>query len=63
MLASDLMAGLCPVLLSRLDSLRGAMLCTELCLISMQVVVECGKLVADLVPFDVIDFEVILGMD
>ena len=63
MLASDLMTGLCPVLLSRPDSLRGATLCIDLCLILMRAMLECGELVADLVPFDVIDFEVILGMD
>ena len=63
MLASDLMTGLCPVLLSRPDSLRGATLCMELYLIPIRAVLECGELVADLVPFDVIDFEVILGMD
>ena len=63
MLASDLMTGLCPVLLSRPDSLRGATLCIDLCSILMRAMLECGELVADLVPFDVIDFEVILGMD
>ena len=63
MLASNHVAGLCPVLLSRPDSLRGATLCIELCLIPMRAVLECGELVADLVPFDVINFEVILGMD
>ena len=35
----------------------------EICLISMRVVWKCGELDAGLVPFDVIDFEVILGMD
>ena len=63
MLASDHVAGLCPVLWSRPDSLRGATLCMELCLIPMRSVLECGQSVADLVPFDVIYFEVILGMD
>ena len=57
------MAGLCPVLWSRPDSLRGATLCMELCLILMRAVWKCGELVADLVSFVVIDFEVILGMD
>ena len=43
--------------------MRGATLCMELYLIPIRVVLECGELVADLVPFDVIDFKVILGMD
>ena len=51
------------MLLSRPYSLRGATLCIDLCLILMRAILECGELVADLVPFDVIDFEVILGMD
>ena len=63
MLASDHVARLCPVLLSRPESLRGATLYIELCLIPMRTVWKYGKLVADLVPFIVIDFEVILGMD
>ena len=63
MLALDHVAGFCPVLLSRPNNLRGATLCMELCLIPMRVVLECGELVADLVPFVVINFEVILGMD
>ena len=63
MLASDHVAGLCLVLLSRPDSLRGSTLCIELYLILMREVLESGGLVADLVPFDVVDFEVILGMD
>ena len=29
----------------------------------MRIMWKCGELVADLVPFDVIYFEVILGMD
>ena len=51
------------MLLSRPDSLRGTTLCMELYLIPIRAVLECGELVAVLVPFDVIDFEVILGMD
>ena len=51
------------MLLSRPDSLRGATLCMDLYLIPIRAVLECGELVADLVPFDVINFEVILGMD
>ena len=57
------MAGLYPVLWSRPDSLRGATLCMELCLIPMRAVWKCGELVADLVLLNVIDFDMILGMD
>ena len=63
MLTSDHVAGLCLVLWSKPDSLRGATLCMELCLIPMRTVWKCEELVADLVPFVMIAFEVILGMD
>ena len=43
--------------------MRGATLCMELCWVLMQTVWKCGELVAGSVPFVVIDFEVILGMD
>ena len=62
-LETDVFFPSCPVLLSRPDSLRGATLCMELYLIPIRAVLECGELVADLVPFDVIAFDVILGMD
>ena len=43
--------------------MRGATLYTVLCLIAMRAVVECRELVEGLVLLDVIDFDVILGMD
>ena len=63
MLASNPVAGLCPVLWGRPDSLRGATLCMELCLIPMRTVWKCGELVTDSVLFVMIAFKVILGMD